>query len=161
MVFITFKPQHTKSSERLGEKEKKKRKTELPFFLKWKSTKWIGAAEIFYITMTNTAKWGGEREREREREGRDSALEREREREGETHDDRQKRADQTERPNCVKKKKKSAQFVLDCKLRAERRNKIRHLAGDHVKPCKWTSPQRRVFPLSLMMDLIASISVKI
>ena len=56
--------------------------TELPFFLDWKSTKWIGAAEIFYITMTNMTKWGGqgewEREREREREER---RERERERE--------------------------------------------------------------------------------
>ena len=63
---------------------------------------------FFYITMTNTAKWAGEREK--------GEIQRERERERETHDDRQKRADQTERPNCVRKKNTSAQFVLDCKL---------------------------------------------
>lgn len=147
MVFITFKPQHREGSQE---------KTELPFFLDWKSTKWIGAAEIFFFLHYHDkygkmGRW--------ERKGRDIAYKRK----GGwgAHDDRQKRAYQTERPNCVKKKKKSAQFVLGCKLWAERRNKIRHLAGDHVKPCKWMTPQRRALPLSLMMDLIASISVKI
>lgn len=54
MVFITFKPQHRNQR---GE-------TELPFFLDWKSTKWIGAAMIsFCIAMTNTQKWReGEKE---------------------------------------------------------------------------------------------------
>lgn len=158
MVFITFKPQHTESSEGGGggREEEKKNWIALLSRVKEHEMNWSSWDFLHYHD-----KYGemGRWERERERKGRDSALEREGE--GETHDDRQKRADQTERPNCVKKKKKSAQFVLDCKLRAERRNKIRHLAGDHVKPCKWTSPQRRVFPLSLMMDLIASISVKI
>lgn len=58
--------------------------------------------------MTNTAKWGGEREREKGR--------------GQTHDDRQKRADQTERPNCVKEKKKNGSIcasTVSCELRGE------------------------------------------
>lgn len=53
--------------------------------------------------------------------------------------DRQKRADQRRRlgeQKKTKQKKNWVQIVLDCKLRAERRNKLRHLAEDRVKASK-------------------------
>lgn len=106
---------------------------------------------FFYITMTNAGEMGRE----------EGVSERERERERDTWRQTEKGRSARKNKLCEKKTKNtSAQFVLDSKLWAERRNKIRDLAGNHVKPCKWTRPQRRVFPLPLMMDLIASISAQ-
>lgn len=70
--------------------------------------------------MTNTAEWVGEREKG-EIAGRERERARERQKERDTHDDRQKRADQTERPNCVREKKNQLNLcsTVSCELRGE------------------------------------------
>lgn len=145
MVFINFKQQHAESRRR--------ERTELPFLIERAQNEMeqlrVFSLLFFHITLTKMAKPGrGESKWEIAHAGEGVGTVWQQAAKGQIRE-------------TEEKKEKSAQFVPDCKLGAERRNKIRHLVRAHVKPCKWTSPQRRGLPLWAMMDLIASISVKI